>query len=39
MGQYPPDGIDLTRRLHQNQVYGATTPLVTKADGTEVREN
>ncbi len=28
-------GIDLTRRLHQSQVYGATTPLVTKADGTK----
>ncbi|MCG8413886.1 MAG: tyrosine--tRNA ligase [Pseudomonadales bacterium] len=28
-------GIDLTRRLHQAQVYGATTPLVTKADGTK----
>lgn len=28
-------GIDLTRRLHQQQVYGATTPLVTKADGTK----
>lgn len=28
-------GIDLTRRLHQAQVYGATTPLVTKADGSK----
>ena len=28
-------GIDLTRRLHQVQVYGATTPLVTRADGTK----
>lgn len=28
-------GIDLTRRLHQSQVYGATTPLVTKADGSK----
>jgi len=26
-------GIDLTRRLHQQQVYGITMPLVTKADG------
>lgn len=26
-------GIDLTRRLHRAQVYGATLPLVTKADG------
>ncbi len=28
-------GIDLTRRLHGNQVYGLTMPLVTKADGTK----
>ncbi|GJM14078.1 MAG: tyrosine--tRNA ligase [Pseudohongiella sp.] len=28
-------GIDLTRRMHQQQVYGATLPLVTKADGTK----
>jgi tyrosyl-tRNA synthetase len=28
-------GIDLTRRLHQRQVFGVTTPLVTKADGTK----
>jgi len=28
-------GIDLTRRLHQQQVYGLTLPLVTKADGTK----
>ncbi len=28
-------GIDLTRRLHGNQVYGMTVPLVTKADGTK----
>lgn len=28
-------GIDLTRRLHQHQVYGITLPLVTKADGTK----
>jgi tyrosyl-tRNA synthetase len=26
-------GIDLTRRLHQQQVFGLTLPLVTKADG------
>ncbi|CUX96485.1 tyrosine--tRNA ligase [Candidatus Doolittlea endobia] len=28
-------GIDLTRRLHQNSVYGLTVPLITKADGTK----
>ena len=28
-------GIDLTRRMQQNQVYGVTTPLVTKSDGTK----
>ncbi|MBL0521744.1 tyrosine--tRNA ligase [Aeromonas enteropelogenes] len=28
-------GIDLTRRLHQAQVYGMTLPLITKADGTK----
>ena len=28
-------GIDLTRRLHGNQVFGLTMPLVTKADGTK----
>lgn len=28
-------GIDLTRRLHGNQVFGLTLPLVTKADGTK----
>ena len=28
-------GIDLTRRLHQQTVYGLTLPLVTKADGTK----
>jgi tyrosyl-tRNA synthetase len=28
-------GIDLTRRLNQQQVYGVTTPLVTKSDGTK----
>ena len=26
-------GIDLTRRMHQGQVFGLTLPLVTKADG------
>ncbi|NDL63103.1 tyrosine--tRNA ligase [Acerihabitans arboris] len=28
-------GIDLTRRMHQKQVYGLTVPLITKADGTK----
>lgn len=28
-------GIDLTRRLHQRQVYGLTVPLITKSDGTK----
>jgi len=28
-------GIDLTRRMHQNKVFGLTMPLVTKADGTK----
>jgi tyrosyl-tRNA synthetase len=28
-------GIDLTRRMNQHQVYGATLPLVTKADGSK----
>ncbi|MBP6121143.1 MULTISPECIES: tyrosine--tRNA ligase [Providencia] len=28
-------GIDLTRRLNQNQVFGMTVPLITKADGTK----
>lgn len=28
-------GIDLTRRMHGNQVFGLTLPLVTKADGTK----
>ena len=28
-------GIDLTRRLHQNQVFGMTVPLITKSDGTK----
>ncbi|QUJ04647.1 hypothetical protein KCP78_05950 [Salmonella enterica subsp. enterica] len=30
--------IDPTRRLHQNhQVFGLTVPLITKADGNEIR--
>ncbi|OON40593.1 tyrosine--tRNA ligase [Izhakiella australiensis] len=28
-------GIDLTRRLHQQQAWGLTVPLITKADGTK----
>jgi len=28
-------GIDLTRRLNQNKVFGLTMPLITKADGTK----
>lgn len=28
-------GIDLTRRMHQQQVFGVTTPLVTKSDGSK----
>ena len=28
-------GADLTRRLHQKQVFGLTLPLVTKSDGTK----
>lgn len=28
-------GIDLSRRINQNQVYGATLPLVTKSDGSK----
>lgn len=28
-------GTDLTRRLHQQQVFGLTLPLVTKSDGTK----
>ena len=28
-------GIDLTRRMHKQQVFGVTTPLVTKADGSK----
>jgi len=29
-------GIDLTRRMHQQQVFGLTVPLITKADGGAV---
>ncbi|MCL2896692.1 tyrosine--tRNA ligase [Brenneria tiliae] len=28
-------GIDLTRRMNQQQVYGMTVPLITKSDGTK----
>ena len=28
-------GIDLTRRMHQSQVFGLTVPLITKSDGTK----
>ncbi|MEQ8407223.1 MAG: tyrosine--tRNA ligase [Gammaproteobacteria bacterium] len=28
-------GIDLTRRMHQQQVFGATLPLITKSDGSK----
>ncbi|MDU6412535.1 MAG: tyrosine--tRNA ligase [Yersiniaceae bacterium] len=28
-------GIDLTRRMHQKQVFGLTVPLITKSDGTK----
>ncbi|MEH6469844.1 MAG: tyrosine--tRNA ligase [Halopseudomonas sp.] len=28
-------GIDLTRRMHQNEVFGMTLPLITKSDGTK----
>ncbi len=28
-------GIDLTRRMHGNQVFGLTLPLITKADGSK----
>lgn len=28
-------GIDLTRRMYQQQVYGATFPLITKSDGSK----
>ena len=34
MGQHH-SGIDLTRRLNRQQVFGLTLPLVTKADGTK----
>ncbi len=30
------NGIDLTRRINQNAVFGLTTPLLTKADGTKM---
>ena len=30
------NGIDLTRRLNKNTVYGLTTPLLTKADGSKM---
>jgi tyrosyl-tRNA synthetase len=30
------NGIDLTRRINQNQVFGLTTPLLTKADGSKM---
>ncbi|WP_185804901.1 tyrosine--tRNA ligase [Pontivivens nitratireducens] len=30
------NGIDLTRRINRNQVFGLTTPLLTKADGTKM---
>ncbi len=30
------NGIDLTRRINQNKVYGLTTPLLTKADGSKM---
>jgi len=30
------NGIDLTRRINQNTVYGLTTPLLTKADGSKM---
>ncbi|SDW30562.1 tyrosyl-tRNA synthetase [Albimonas donghaensis] len=30
------NGIDLTRRLHGKEVYGLTTPLITKADGSKM---
>ncbi|AIN46984.1 tyrosine--tRNA ligase [Candidatus Palibaumannia cicadellinicola] len=29
-------GIDLTRRMYQNTVYGLTVPLLTKSDGTKL---
>ncbi len=30
------NGIDLTRRINRNEVYGLTTPLLTKADGSKM---
>lgn len=30
------NGIDLTRRINQTQVFGLTTPLLTKADGSKM---
>ncbi len=30
------NGIDLTRRINRNQVFGLTTPLLTKADGSKM---
>lgn len=30
------NGIDLTRRISKNQVFGITTPLITKADGSKM---
>ncbi|KAB7615919.1 tyrosine--tRNA ligase [Amylibacter sp. SFDW26] len=30
------NGIDLTRRINKNTVYGLTTPLLTKADGSKM---
>ncbi|UVK78891.1 MAG: tyrosine--tRNA ligase [Sodalis sp. Ffu] len=29
------NGINLTRRMHQNSVYGLTVPLITKSDGSK----
>lgn len=30
------NGVELTRRINQNEVFGLTTPLLTKADGTKM---
>ena len=30
------NGIDLTRRINKSEVYGLTTPLLTKADGSKM---
>ncbi|MEM6438670.1 MAG: tyrosine--tRNA ligase [Pseudomonadota bacterium] len=30
------NGVDLTRRIHQAEVFGLTTPLLTKSDGTKM---